>query len=428
MPDLLPLAILATCDYRGLVRGRGFPADQYETYADKGCGWVPANQMLTAFDEIAPDQLFGALGDLRLQPDVSTRVQQDIAGAETPFDVTLSDIVTPEGEPWECCPRTFLKRGIARYQATGAGTVVAAFENEFTLFLDDHHNASSFSVQAQRKLGDVLAEVMAALREAGLAPEMMLAEHGQGQFEVTMEPSAPLQAADRVIMLREILREITWRHGIASTFSPVARLGGAGNGVHIHIGFLGPDGTPAAYDPDRPGQVSEMVCRFAYGILSSYKAVCALTASSPVSYTRLQPGHWSAGSGILAIRNREAALRICPAPTQKHNPAKSHHIEYRAADATASPYLALGALLHAGADGLTQDVAEPIVDGDDSSTGRTGPTSLEEALTALESSEAAAGWASPLMREAFIANLRSEVAGLADMSTEEVINAYARIY
>src|SRR3546814_15336434 len=64
------------------------------------------------------------------------------------------------------------------------------------------------------------------------------------------------------------------------------------------------------------------------------------TAPSMPSYYRLRPGGWSASWTWLADRDREATLRICPTTTiGGRDAACQHNIEYRAADATANPYV-----------------------------------------------------------------------------------------
>src|SRR5207248_1748844 len=83
------------------------------------------------------------------------------------------------------------------------------------------------------------------------------------------------------------------------------------------------------------------------------------------SALRLAPHHWSAGAVCVGQRNREALLRIPPllslgdAPSgadpsgpRQAGEAAQMRLEYRAADAAANPYLALGALVRAGLDGV----------------------------------------------------------------------------
>ena len=67
-----------------------------------------------------------------------------------------------------------------------------------------------------------------------------------------------------------------------------------------------------------------------------------LTAPSAISYERLKPHRWSAAFNNLGLHDREASLRICPITTEDtESTARQFNFEFRAADAAASPYLAL---------------------------------------------------------------------------------------
>lgn len=65
---------IVTTDLIGVTRGRSFPSDELDSYQAAGCGWVPANSALTPQDQIAEANPWGAYGDLRLIPDMASRV------------------------------------------------------------------------------------------------------------------------------------------------------------------------------------------------------------------------------------------------------------------------------------------------------------------------------------------------------------------
>src|SRR5690606_38835076 len=129
----------------------------------------------------------------------------------------------------------------------------------------------------------------------------------------------------------------------------------------------------------------------------------ALTASSGVSYERLAPGRWSVGGLFLGENNREALLRICPlfdTPGADHR--KQFNLEYRGADATSNPWIALGVLIRAGLEGVRAGLPAPdVVSGDpetlteeqlaSASHGRM-PSSLVEAIAGLEADETVVSW------------------------------------
>src|SRR5205823_5398272 len=112
--DLITYAIN---DFAGITRGRSINRRDYENAKDvKTLGWVPANMSLTPFDIIAEPNPWGSQGDLRLMPDRGARFTAWPQGAATPIDMVMSDIVTLDGEPWSCCPRSFLKAALAEFK------------------------------------------------------------------------------------------------------------------------------------------------------------------------------------------------------------------------------------------------------------------------------------------------------------------------
>ncbi len=64
-------------------------------------------------------------------PDASAEVRVAF-GDDAPVEhFFLGDIRNTDGSPWECCPREFLRRAIARLDEASGLNVIAAFEQEF---------------------------------------------------------------------------------------------------------------------------------------------------------------------------------------------------------------------------------------------------------------------------------------------------------
>jgi glutamine synthetase len=280
---------------------------------------------------------------------------------------------------------------------------------------------------------------MAALSEAGLEPELITSEYAPHQFEIPLGPAEGLSSADRSIVLRVLVGEIARRGELRASFAPLLDPAGTGNGLHIHFSLLDGDGRPALYDAARPGSLSELGERFAAGILLHARALSALTAPSPASAPRLEPHRWGAGAVCLAQQNREALLRIPPlVGLAGAEPAPQLRLEYRGADAAANPYLALGAIVRAGLDGVRRGLpAPPILDLDPSEldereAARYGvgalPASLEESLAALEADDTVRGWMPALLHDAYLAVKRAELEAVAGLDLGEVCRRYAAIY
>lgn len=430
------LLFAATSDVSGKVRGKAFPLSALEKRLGKGIGWTPTNVMISCFDGIAEGP-FGSLGDLVLIPDPNTRIDLDLG--EVTERVMLGDIRELDGTAWSCCTRSILKAAIARLTALTGLHLNASFEHEFQLVGAPDAAGEAFSLQGfshRRQLGE---RIMGALRDAGMQPDTFMREFGADQYEVTIDPKDALRAADEATLLREIVRLVARAEGQQASFSPIREPSGVGNGVHIHFSFVTNDGRPATWDPAGPNGLSEPASAFAAGILKYLPTLVAFTAPSEISYLRLTPHRWSAAYNNLGDRDRESSLRICPVTAQEpEGIAKQFNLEYRAADAAASPYLALAALLHAGCQGIEEALACPAATQEDLSvlppealTARgieRLPETLEQALSRLEQNETVRGWFAPVFSEVYLAHKRGELAELEGRESEARCRAYLKVY
>jgi glutamine synthetase len=193
------------------------------------------------------------------------------------------------------------------------------------------------------------------------------------------------------------------------------------------------------FDPSRPGSLSQLGEQFAAGILLHADALSALTAPSPLSAVRLQPHRWSVGAVCVGEANREALLRIPSiVGLTGDEPARQMRLEYRGADATANPYLALGSIVRAGLEGLRAQLpAPPVLDRDPGALDdaearryRVGamPASLEDSLHALADDAAVRGWLKPLLYDAYVGVKASELQAAEGMDLNELCRRYGTIY
>ena len=432
------LVTFVTTDIAAITRGRSVAAANLQDALSKGVGWVPANLSLTPFDEIASPNPFGSSGDLRLMPDPEAGVRIEGLGGRTPLHFYHSDITNLDGTPWEGCVRSMLKAAVADLESLGL-RVVAAFEQEFQILGANWPPAPSFALSAQRRADPFGPMLMAALGAAGCAPECFLPEYGRDQFEIVCGPSGAVQAADRAVTIREVTRELAATMGWQASFCPKTDPNGVGNGVHIHLSLTDLQSNPITFDAARPGRLSVQAGAFAAGIVRHMATLTALAAPSAVSYQRLKPHHWSASWTTLGEKDREATLRICPTSERPgHDPSRAFNMEFRAADATASPHLALAMLIRAGIEGVSAGLdTPPIIKGDPddmSADDRTRlgirrlPTSLHEELAALEADRGVCGWLSPTFLDCWKGMRMTELELVAGLDDAELCRRYAEIY
>lgn len=433
-----PLIFAATSDFAGKVRGKAFPAADLEKRSKKGVGWTPTNVMITCFDAIA-ESPFGALGDLLLIPDEDTNVELDFDDGGPVERFMLGDITDLDGQPWEFCTRSLLKTALDRLKVVGGVSLVSAFEHEFQFKTGgdqpgEAYALSGFSVR--RKFAETL---MAALDQSGLVPDTFMKEYGVNQYEVTNGPDHGHRSADQATILREVTRLTAKRLDEQVTFTPIRDPDGVGNGVHIHISFLDESGVPATYDENGVAGMSKVTGSFIAGVLKYLDNIIALTAPSDVSYLRLTPHRWSAAYNNLGFRDREASVRICPVTaTDPSSIARQYNFEFRAADAAASPYLALAAIVHAGAQGIEDALPAPKVTEEDLSVLSPDeleergyvrlPETLEEALIRFEENKTVCGWFPSDFSAVYTAHKRGEIAFLKGKEAMERCVAYEEVY
>jgi glutamine synthetase len=415
------IVFVGTSDFSGHFRGKSFPAADLPARLERGVGLAPTNLFLSAFGPIQMTP-FGTVGEVFLIPDPATRVSVPFDGSATEYFL-VGDIVTIEGLPWEFCPRHVLRRALDRLRSETGLKLLAAFEQEFTYGGVAAHPAQPYELDAYRRQGLFGETLLSALRQAGVVPDSFLAEFGPRQFEVTVAPAVGLRAADDAVITRELAQAVAFRVNSRVSFTPLPDPTAASNGTHIHWSFLDEDDQPVLYDEQRAWNLSVLGGHFVAGVLHHLPALCAITAPSVPSYYRLRPNRWAPVQADVGVLDRGAALRICPSVgTEAGYRARQFNVEFRVADATASPYLALAVLVQAGLDGIRHgwtiesQKPQPLPDG------------LERALTLLEANEAAAEWLGPEVRAAYVAFKRAEIKGLENFDESEICRRYAEVY
>ncbi len=428
------LIFVGVCDLAAHLRGKAFPAKDLESRLRKGMGYTAANIMMSAFGPIY-DNPFGTTGDLALIPDPSTKVDVEFEGF-APERFYLADIKTLEGRAWSCCPRNFLRRALEGLRCDAGLELVSAFEQEFVYTGADDRPGTSYGYDAFRHQARFGAALISAIRRAGAIPDSFLPEYAPRQYEVTVAPAAGIRAADEAVIVREMARAVAFRLGHRAIFAPAANPNGVGNGTHIHFSLRDVAGRPVMHDPKRPYGLSEVAEPFVAGILHHLPALAALTAPSIASYFRLRPNRWAPVWADLAERDRGAALRVCAiSGTALEDATRQFNVEFRVSDATASPYMALGAIVRAGLDGirlgmtLKAPLPPQMTDEERHAFGLTIlPRSLEQALDVLQASETACGWLDPELLDAYIRLKRSEIRAVEGEGEDAICARYMAVY
>jgi glutamine synthetase len=349
----------------------------------------------------------------------------------------MGDMVK-DGYPWNLCPRNFLKTMIAEAKREGL-QVIAAFENEFYLLrqtpdgvvpADETVFASTLAMDIHQP---VIDEIVEALVEQGMPVEQYYPESGPGQQEISVLYTNALAAADQQIAFRETVRAIALQHNLKASFLPKIFADKAGSGCHLHLS-LWQDGQNLLPNLERDGELSEVARRFMAGILHHLPALMALTTPSTNSYRRIRPHHWSGAFRCWGIDNREAALRV---PTNPEEPSPTH-FEFKTVDASANPYLALGAVIAAGLDGVRHcfELGEPVsVDpGHMTELERIAhgidllPTNLGQSIEHLSSDTVLLDALGPELAQAYLAVRKAEWEAMKDLELEAEVKLLLERY
>jgi glutamine synthetase len=416
-------------DHGGVIRGKSASAAMLAARLRTGIGHTVAMMAMSMLDHLQPVDGMGPVGEVRIMPDPDTFVPLPYAPGA---GAMLADLVQPGGEPWGGCARTYLREAIADLASEGYAAV-AAFEPEFTLGRREAGGAGPdrlvpvddslcYSATGFHLAHDYTMSVVRALAAQGMVVEHYYPELGHGQQEISVRHAPALRAADNHVLYRETVRGVAFGQGLWASLAPKPIPDQAGNGAHLHLSLRGVQDEQAVfYDSDDRYRLSPVGYHWIGGLLAHLPALVALTCGSVNSYRRLAPQMWSSAFTCYGMDNREAAVRICS--PMRDDPAASVNLELKPSDSSANPYLALGAVIFAGLDGIRRKLdpgdavnVDPatLTDAERAALGVDRlPSSLSAALDALEADEFLLDTLGDLRRRAYLAVKRSEAAAFA---------------
>jgi glutamine synthetase len=412
------------CDNGGIIRGKTTHVDGLAARLETGIGLTVAMQAMSLLDELSAVEGMGPVGEIRLVPDPTTFTVLPYAPRAASMHVEMREL---SGAPWAACPRSFLRRQVEALAAEGM-SLQCAWELEFSLAVPDggHFRPADeslcFSTAGMATAAEFMDDVVSCLEAQGITVEQYYPELGHGQQELSIRHAPAMEAVDNHLRLRETVRHVARRHGFVASLAPKPFSDQAGNGAHVHFSLWDTGGERNLFFDAGDGfQLSRTGYQLIGGILAHLPALLGLTCSSVNSYRRLGPQRWSSAFTCYGPDNREAAVRIA-SPFQGRE-MSSINLELKASDCSSNPYLALGALIAAGLDGIRRglDPGEAIlVDPaslDPAHRAQHGihrfPTDLGAALATLEQDEVLMGALGDLLSRSFLAVKRSEVAAFA---------------
>jgi glutamine synthetase len=308
---------------------------------------LPATRFATAVGKGAPFDGSALEGrarhfeeDMLLRPDPTTLL--DLGEGQGRASCT---VIGSDGRPWLGDPRTALVALLAGI-GTLASTYRAAAELEFYLLRPDRQPVDQGGYFGELEGPGMAVTRAAAERLAGYGIEVISThlESGPGQYELDLASLPPLALADGLVLTKQVLREEAARAGLRVTFMARPFVGQPGSGLHLHQHL---DSATDRGLFDAEGLLTAAGRAMVAGQLAHAPGLTALAAPNINSYKRLHSGPEAPGDIIWGHLSRSALVRVGLSAEQR--PA----IEFRLADPAANPYLLIGGLLAAAANGMT---------------------------------------------------------------------------
>jgi glutamine synthetase len=196
---------------------------------------------------------------------------------------------------------------------------------------------------------------MRTLDRLGIPMEASHHEVAPSQHEIDPHYDKALVMADRVMIIRLIVKEVAAHNGVHATFMPKPLHGENGSGMHVHQSlFRGKQN--AFFSEEDPDHLSDIAKGFIAGQLRHMKEICPLLNQYVNSFKRLVPGYEAPVYISWAHRNRTALIRV---PLYVQGKESTVRAELRNPDPSANPYLAFAVMLGAGLEGIEKGYELP---------------------------------------------------------------------
>lgn len=386
-------------DLDGVLRGKYVSLDKLRSALSKGFGfcdvifgWDVAdvlydNAKVTGWHTGYPD------AHAELDPTTLRRVPW-----EPGVVAMLADFRDARGGPHPACPRSLLKRVIARAERLGYTAKFGA-EFEFYLFKETRDTLHEKRFRGLTPLdpgmfgyswvragqdSELMRDLMDGLAEFDIEIEGLHTETGPGVYEAAIRYDDALRAADKAALFKAAVKQIAHHHGLSVTFMAKWNAALPGSSGHLHQS-LWKDGKNVFFDARASRNLSATLRHYIGGQMALMRELTALYSPTINSYKRYVPGVWAPLTPSWGVDNRTCAIRLIDLGSPS-----AQRVEYRQTAADINPYVAMAACLGAGLWGIEKQLPLPPESSGDASGGAERlPTSLGEANQLLAKSKAA---------------------------------------
>ena len=379
-PDTVRISF---ADQHGILRGKAIMAEGLAEAMENGVTITSTlllkdtshSTVFSVWDENAgfgPGVLTGA-SDLVMVPDPATfRMLPWSPGTGW----MLADLYFRDGRPVDLSTRNILQKAVTRLLDAGM-EMVCGLEVEFAVYrvtapnLEHHHSGKPHQPPDTALLShgyqylteqhyDRIEPVMELIRRHATALELpirtMEVEFGPSQLEITFHPTGPMEAADRMVLFRSMVKQVCTREGLHATFMCRPGLHNAmGNGWHLHQSVRDSASGHNLFVPEQGSDLSPVAGRWVAGLLEHALESCLLTTPTINGYKRYQPFALAPDRVQWGRDNRGAMIRSLCEPGNG-----ASRVENRVGEPAANPYLYIASQLLGGVDGVERGLTPPM--------------------------------------------------------------------
>ncbi|AMR32896.1 glutamine synthetase [Mucilaginibacter sp. PAMC 26640] len=314
----------------------------------------------------------------------------------------LADYSGPYGNTVPADPRSLLKKIIGECKALGYHAEFAQ-EFEWFNFKETPHSLQvkgfanlealtpgmfGYSILRTSQNSAFYYDLFNLLTQFNIPIEGIHTETGPGVYEAAIEHCEVLAAADKAVLFKTAVKEISAIHGITATFMAKWNQDLPGCSGHIHQSLWSEDCTENLfYDGTDPNKMSELHKQYLAGQLYCMPHLLPMYAPTINSYKRLVEGAWAPTTITWGVDNRTTALRVI------NTSIGNTRLETRIPGSDTNPYLAIAAALASGLYGIKNklklDIAPTVGNGYLNKSNGSLHTNLFDAATAMQNSATA---------------------------------------
>ena len=422
LPEGTHTVAMGLGDLNGILRGKRIPASHWDTICKGGSAFSIALFAIDMTSDVwdTPYVSFdNGYPDMHMFPMTKP--------APVPWEPGVAFCMgRAEGmdhKPVPIDPRGVLARQVERAAAMGfevkVGTEVEFYLLDPETLQPRDQGIQVYSLDRAAELEHVLGPIRRQINDVGIPVEQSNPEYAPGQVEVNLRYGSALEAADRLVAFRSLVKQVAQSHGYLATFMAKPFFDQSGNGFHTHHS-LWKDGANAFSDG---GKLNATGMAYMAGMQGRMVETALTNTTTPNGYRRRQPFSFCPTNVTWGHDNRTVGLRVIEGADS------AVRVEKRDGSADCNPYLSLSAEIAAGLDGIEQGL-EPAHytagNGYEMEDAPALPADIATAVEAAKGSDWLKGVLGDYLHELLVGQAEREIEFVASQVTPVETERYLR--